>query len=43
MPSTKVSWLLIQLFPYSVLIELDEEALIENDHLGDWSPEKDCC
>ena len=21
----------------------DEATLIENAHLGDWSPEKDCC
>ena len=25
------------------LVKLWEFTVIEKDHLGDWSPEKDCC
>mgnify|MGYP006973424535 CR=1 FL=1 len=25
------------------LLKLWEFTVIEKDHLGDWSPEKDCC
>ena len=28
---------------YSDFLHLSDNFLIEKDHLGDWSPEKDCC